>query len=43
MPDLIRHPETYGLETVLDSRLRGNDKTAAYAFLPFVTQPPAQE
>ena len=23
----IRHPETQGIETIIDSRLRGNDKT----------------
>jgi len=28
MPDLIRHPEMQGLQTALDSRLRGNDKAA---------------
>ncbi|MDI6688219.1 MAG: hypothetical protein QME06_08390 [Desulfobacterales bacterium] len=25
MPDLIRHPDLYPIDNILDSRLRGND------------------
>jgi hypothetical protein len=38
MPELIRHPETERPATALDFRLRGNDKTAKFAFQSIATQ-----